>query len=104
MGATCLTACVECQRHVRCGERVGPFCGVKIAFSLRVLEYRLNTRLDRGSVFLLGAGRPPPVAGQGGSFGGSGGGVGTSSGVATGGLTLSGRSGGVAGEGGASRL
>jgi hypothetical protein len=55
MGAACLSACTECQRHVRCGERVCPFCGARVTSHLRALEYRLKNQLSRGRAFSLGA-------------------------------------------------
>lgn len=55
MGATCLTVCPECSRHLRCGERACPFCGARVTSFLRVLEFRLKTRLNRGQGFSLGA-------------------------------------------------
>lgn len=55
MGTTCLTVCPECNRHLRCGERACPFCGARVSSFLRVLEYRLKTRLSRGQGLSLGA-------------------------------------------------
>lgn len=55
MGTTCLTVCPACNRHVRDGEQACPFCGARVASFLRVLEYRLKTRLNRGRGFSLGA-------------------------------------------------
>jgi hypothetical protein len=55
MGLSCLSECPSCNRHVRCGERACPFCGARVSSSLRVLEYRLNTRLDRSRALSLGA-------------------------------------------------
>jgi hypothetical protein len=55
MGIGCLTECVACHRHVRCGERACPFCGQAQASRLRVLQYRLLNRLDRSRAFSLGA-------------------------------------------------
>jgi hypothetical protein len=55
MGASCLTACTSCQRHVRCGERVCPFCGADVTTHYRPLEYRLKNRMSRGRAFSLGA-------------------------------------------------
>jgi hypothetical protein len=120
MGMACLTACPECNRHLRCGERACPFCGARVSSFLRVLEYRLKTRLSRGQAFSLGAaltaagfvtscnenGNPmyglacaptvcpdPKVGGSGGTTGGAG----------SPNLDLGGSAnGGVAGRGGAS--
>lgn len=55
MGVSCLEACPECARHVRCGSLVCPFCGAKAQFFLRVADYRLETPLGRGKQFALGA-------------------------------------------------
>jgi hypothetical protein len=55
MGTTCLSVCPECSRHVRCGERACPFCGAAVTSLMRVLEYRVMTRLDRTRAFSLGA-------------------------------------------------
>jgi hypothetical protein len=55
MGIDCLNECPECNRHVRCGERACPFCGAKVASFMRVLEYRIVSRLDRSRAFGLGA-------------------------------------------------
>lgn len=55
MGTTCLTVCAECSRHLRCEERVCPFCGARNQASLRVAEYRIKSRLSRGQAFSLGA-------------------------------------------------
>jgi len=55
MGTTSLTVCPGCSRHVRCGERACPFCGAGVSSFARVLEYRVNTRLDRGLMISLGA-------------------------------------------------
>ncbi len=55
MGTTCLSVCPECARHVRCGERACPFCGVKVSSFMRVLEYRVVTRFDRSRAVSLGA-------------------------------------------------
>src|SRR5450432_2737906 len=51
----CLKACSGCSRHVRCGERVCPFCGAAVTVFMRAPEYRLKTRLGRGATFSLGA-------------------------------------------------
>jgi hypothetical protein len=55
MGTTCLTVCPDCNRHLRCGERACPFCGARVLSGLRVLEYRIKTRLSRSQAFSLGA-------------------------------------------------
>jgi len=55
MGTTCLSVCPECNRHVRCGERACPFCGARVTSFMRVLEYRVMTRLDRSRALSLGA-------------------------------------------------
>jgi hypothetical protein len=55
MGVKCLSECPSCQRHVRCGERACPFCGATVRSFLRVLEYRLLTRLTRSQALSLGA-------------------------------------------------
>jgi hypothetical protein len=55
MGVSCLSECPSCNRHVRCEERACPFCGARVSSSLRVMEYRLKTRLDRSRAFSLGA-------------------------------------------------
>jgi len=55
MGTDCLESCPECARHVRCGERACPFCGAKIAFFMRVPDYRLNKRFNRAQMLALGA-------------------------------------------------
>lgn len=55
MGIDCLNECPGCNRHVRCGERACPFCGAKVASFMRVLEYRIVSRLDRSRLFSLGA-------------------------------------------------
>lgn len=125
MGMTCLTACPECNRHLRCGEHACPFCGARVSSFLRVLEYRLKTRLSRGQAFSLGAaltaagfvtscnesGNPmyglactptvcpePKIGGSGGTTGGAGNPT-----VDLGGTTNGGVAGstGVAGHGGA---
>jgi hypothetical protein len=51
----CLKVCAECNRHVRCGERACPFCGAAVTHFMRVPEYRVMTRLGRGTTFSLGA-------------------------------------------------
>src|SRR5688500_12848783 len=55
MGFNCLSACPECNRHVRCGERACPFGGAKITSFMRVLEYRITNRHDRSFLFSHGA-------------------------------------------------
>ncbi|HXK19238.1 MAG TPA: hypothetical protein VNG33_15600 [Polyangiaceae bacterium] len=55
MGTTSFTVCPGCSRHVRCGERACPFCGASVSSFARVLEYRINTRLDRYRSLSLGA-------------------------------------------------
>jgi hypothetical protein len=55
MGTTSLTVCPGCNRHVRCGERACPFCGASVSSFAQVLEYRINTRLDRYRSLSLGA-------------------------------------------------
>ena len=55
MGTSCLSECPSCQRHVRCGERACPFCGASVNTFIRVLEYRLLTRLNRSQALSLGA-------------------------------------------------
>lgn len=55
MGTNCLSECPSCQRHVRCGERACPFCGASVMSLMRVLEYRLLTRLNRSQALSLGA-------------------------------------------------
>jgi hypothetical protein len=55
MGITCLSECGACRRHVRCGERRCPFCGVAVRARMRVLPYRLLNRLERSRAFSLGA-------------------------------------------------
>lgn len=55
MGSSaCLSECPSCQRHVRCGERACPFCGARVTSLMRVLEYRLVTRLSRSQLLSLG--------------------------------------------------
>jgi hypothetical protein len=51
----CLKPCVECNRHVRCGERACPFCGAAVGHFMRAPEYRVMTRLGRSATFSLGA-------------------------------------------------
>jgi hypothetical protein len=55
MGIICFSECGACQRHVRCEERVCPFCGTAVVSQLRVLDYRLLTRLDRSRALSLSA-------------------------------------------------
>ena len=55
MATSCFTMCPGCSRHVRCGERACPFCGARVTSFIRVFEYRLKTRLNRGQGFSLGA-------------------------------------------------
>jgi hypothetical protein len=54
-GVECLRSCPGCSRHVRCGERACPFCGLGLTRFLRAPEYRLKNRLDRGAIAALGA-------------------------------------------------
>src|SRR5450432_3601729 len=51
----CLKACAECNRHVRCGERICPFCGAAVTHFMRAPEDRLKTQLGRGATVALGA-------------------------------------------------
>ncbi len=55
MGTSCLSECPSCRRHVHCGERACPFCGATVNSLMRVLEYRLLTRLNRSQALSLGA-------------------------------------------------
>jgi hypothetical protein len=55
MGTDCLESCPGCARHVRCGERVCPFCGAAVQFFVSVPEYRLNTPLRRSQSRAFGA-------------------------------------------------
>jgi len=50
-----LLPCEGCQRHVRCGERVCPFCGARQTPCLALHEFRIESRLPRGLVFSIGA-------------------------------------------------
>jgi hypothetical protein len=55
MGIVCLSECPACARHLRCGERSCPFCGARVTSLMRVLDYRLQTSLNRSRLFSLGA-------------------------------------------------
>jgi hypothetical protein len=50
-----LKPCASCRRHVRCGETACPFCGAALRACLRIPEFKLKTKLNRGLLFSIGA-------------------------------------------------